>query len=72
MRVPVRRVDDEQRAVVVLPKGRAGLAVRELPESWLRQYDPELVAFTNANRPDEWQAAQALLRDESVAVEDQD
>lgn len=50
----------------------AGLAVRELPESWLRQYDPELVAFTNANRPDEWQAAQALLRDESVAVEDQE
>lgn len=48
----------------------AGLAVRELPEAWLRTYDPALRSCVNANRPDDWEAAKALLGDESVSVED--
>jgi molybdenum cofactor guanylyltransferase len=48
----------------------AGLAVRELPEAWLREYDPAMRSFVNANRPDDWQAAKALFGDESVSVED--
>jgi len=36
-----------------------GLNVRELPESWLREYDPDLRSFLNANRP----ADLALVRE---------
>jgi molybdopterin-guanine dinucleotide biosynthesis protein A len=48
----------------------AGLVVRELPEAWLREYDPALRSFVNANRPDDWEAAKALFGDESVSVEE--
>ncbi len=47
-----------------------GLTLRELPEAWLREYDPALRSFVNANRPDDWEAATSLLSDESVSVED--
>ncbi len=36
-----------------------GLTVQELPESWLRRFDPDLVSFTNANRPGDWDAVTA-------------
>jgi molybdopterin-guanine dinucleotide biosynthesis protein A len=48
----------------------AGLTLRELPEAWLREYDPSLRSFVNANCPDDWEAATSLLSDESVSVED--
>jgi molybdopterin-guanine dinucleotide biosynthesis protein A len=48
----------------------AGLAVRELPEAWLREYDPALRSFVNANRPEDWEAAQVLSVAKSVSVED--
>lgn len=50
----------------------AGLRVRELPEDWLRRYDPDLDSFVNANHPDEWIAASARLGDEPSTVEDRE
>jgi molybdopterin-guanine dinucleotide biosynthesis protein A len=48
----------------------AGLTVRELPEAWLCEYDPALRSFVNANRPEDWDTAMALLGEEPVSVED--
>ncbi|HEX5167316.1 MAG TPA: molybdenum cofactor guanylyltransferase [Thermomicrobiales bacterium] len=50
----------------------AGLRVRELPERWLRQHDPELLSFVNANRPEEWAAARRRLEEQVSTVEDQE
>jgi molybdopterin-guanine dinucleotide biosynthesis protein A len=38
----------------------AGLDVRELPESWLREYDPDLQSLMNTNRPADLIAARNL------------
>jgi hypothetical protein len=34
--------------------------VRELPESWLREYDPDLQSLMNTNRPADLIAARNL------------
>ncbi|MEX1159094.1 MAG: molybdenum cofactor guanylyltransferase [Thermomicrobiales bacterium] len=50
----------------------AEMVVHELPEGWLRRYDPELSSLVNANDPDEWLAATARLGDNLTTVEDRE
>jgi molybdopterin-guanine dinucleotide biosynthesis protein A len=64
-----RRIADGELQVVA---ALAGLAVCELQEEWLREYDPNLMSFLNANRPGDLEAATALLGDESISVEDRE
>lgn len=40
----------------------AALKVRYLPESEIREYDPELHSFSNINTPQEWAALAALSK----------
>jgi molybdopterin-guanine dinucleotide biosynthesis protein A len=49
-----------------------GLVVQELPEAWLRRYDPELMSFVNANRPAEWAVAAQRLEEQVSTVEDRE
>lgn len=46
-----------------------GLVVRELPESWIRGYDPNLRSLMNANRPADLAAARHLAGEEPLNLE---